>query len=177
MDPYEALGVAPTATDGEIRASYLRLARRHHPDSHAAGDPQERSRNESRMQEINAAWAVLGDPRRRRAHDADRRAAAAGGASSTIDPEDDPYRFEPFDDEFDDGFTLADEPGVRTHGRALSVTPALLFAVGVVSFIVGGLTGLLPLVGLAALCLVFSVLGFLIVPFIALSASKRAEQG
>ena len=31
-DPYEVLGLQPTATSVEIRAAYLRLAKKHHPD-------------------------------------------------------------------------------------------------------------------------------------------------
>ena len=32
MSHYDTLGVAPTATDEEIRAAYKRLAMKHHPD-------------------------------------------------------------------------------------------------------------------------------------------------
>ena len=32
VDPYEVLGLEPGATHAEIRAAYLRLAKKHHPD-------------------------------------------------------------------------------------------------------------------------------------------------
>ena len=57
---YDVLGVAPTASADEVRAAYRRAARDHHPD--AGGDGL-------RMQDLNAAWRVLGDPIRRAAYD------------------------------------------------------------------------------------------------------------
>ena len=62
-DPYAVLEVSPTATDAEIKAAYRRLVKQHHPD--AGGDDQ-------RMLALNAAWEVLGDAERRRAHDRSR---------------------------------------------------------------------------------------------------------
>jgi hypothetical protein len=66
---YDTLGVPETATTVEIRASYICLARVNHPDFHATDDPQSRELAESRMREINAAWAVLGHEKRRRDYD------------------------------------------------------------------------------------------------------------
>jgi len=57
---YDVLGVGVTATPEEVRAAYRLAARDHHPD--AGGDA-------GRMQEVNAAWHVLGDPVRRAAYD------------------------------------------------------------------------------------------------------------
>lgn len=57
---YEVLGVATTATADEVRAAYRRAARDHHPDFGGDG---------LRMQDLNAAWHVLGDPIRRAAYD------------------------------------------------------------------------------------------------------------
>ncbi|MGQ5702496.1 TerB family tellurite resistance protein [Sandaracinobacteroides sp. A072] len=60
-DPHSVLGVAPGATETEIRAAYRRLARDHHPDRHMAeGTPPEFIRvAEARMAAINAAYAAL----------------------------------------------------------------------------------------------------------------------
>jgi DnaJ like chaperone protein len=60
-DPHSVLGVAPGASEAEIRAAYRRLARDHHPDRHMAeGTPPEFIRvAEARMASINAAYAVL----------------------------------------------------------------------------------------------------------------------
>src|SRR5665213_1945029 len=66
---YDILGVAPAASAETIKAAYVRLIKRHHPDN--AGPQGLRL-----SQEINAAYAVLGDPQRRAAYDADIRRAA-----------------------------------------------------------------------------------------------------
>jgi hypothetical protein len=76
---YEVLGVSPSASSDQVRAAYRAAARDHHPD---AGGEQ------SRMQAVNAAWRVLGDPARRAAYDRalSRGAGAArpaGAAGST----------------------------------------------------------------------------------------------
>jgi len=67
IDPYRALDVDRTASQGEIREAYRALARRFHPD--VADDPQ----RQSRMVRINAAWELLGDPDRRARWDEDQR--------------------------------------------------------------------------------------------------------
>lgn len=77
---YEVLGVSMRATDDEVRTAYRRAARDHHPDT--GGDP-------ARMSDLNAAWHVLGDPRRRAAYDrqlATRPAAGAGRARAADGP-------------------------------------------------------------------------------------------
>ena len=74
MSHYEVLGVSPSASSEQVRAAYRAAARDHHPD--AGGD-------QSRMQAVNAAWQVLGDPVRRAAYDrALSRGAAGAGASA-----------------------------------------------------------------------------------------------
>jgi len=75
------LGVLPGASFTEIRAAYLSLARRFHPDM--AGGSAER------MRELNQAWSVLGDDRQRRAYDLRIGAARIGddGPDSPVDAE------------------------------------------------------------------------------------------
>ena len=70
-DPYAVLEVLPSATAAEIKAAYRRLVKQHHPD--AGGDDQ-------RMLALNAAWEVLSDVERRRAHD---RTRLSSGRSTT----------------------------------------------------------------------------------------------
>ena len=54
-DPYKVLGVSPSATDAEIKATYRSLARRYHPDNYA-NDEEGAKRASERMKEINAAY-------------------------------------------------------------------------------------------------------------------------
>jgi curved DNA-binding protein CbpA len=75
-DPYAVLGVAHDAEASAIAAAYRALARQHHPDV----APDEGALQ--RMAEINAAWTILRDPRRRWAWDrANRVIRTPGGAS------------------------------------------------------------------------------------------------
>ncbi len=74
-DPYAVLEVARTASADEIRAAYLRLAARYHPDQHH-GNPLEELAS-SRMAEINRAYELLSDRPRRAAFDAGARTQAA----------------------------------------------------------------------------------------------------
>jgi len=67
VDLYALLQVDASADAARIRTAYRALAAVFHPD-HAGAD------GEPRMREINAAWEVLGDAKRRAAYDAERRA-------------------------------------------------------------------------------------------------------
>ena len=71
---YERLGVAPDATDEELRTAYRHRARQLHPDARhelTAGP----------MAELNEAWRVLRDPERRRTYDAGLPGANGGAAA------------------------------------------------------------------------------------------------
>ena len=59
-DPYTILGVARTATEKQIRAAFLKLAKTTHPDLNP-GDPTA----EARFKSINAANDLLSDAERR----------------------------------------------------------------------------------------------------------------
>ena len=65
-DFYEVLGLRRDATEAEIKTAYRDLARRLHPDV-ARGE--EKAAAESRMKELNEAYAVLSDPQRRAHYD------------------------------------------------------------------------------------------------------------
>jgi curved DNA-binding protein len=64
-DYYRALGVPQNASDGEIKKAYRKLAMQYHPDRNHG---KEKWANE-KFKEINEAYAVLGDPQKRKQYD------------------------------------------------------------------------------------------------------------
>lgn len=83
-DLYEVLGVSRTADEATIRSAYRRLAKEHHPDVHG-GSPEA----EQRFKELQAAYEVLRDPRRRGAYDrygvAGLRGMGGAGGGNGVD--------------------------------------------------------------------------------------------
>lgn len=78
-NPYEVLGVAPTASDDDLKRAYRRRLREAHPDTGGSSAEFER---------VQQAWQRVGTPAARSAYDSGREAGAggatwsAGGASS-----------------------------------------------------------------------------------------------
>jgi len=64
MTHYATLGVAENASPDDIKKAFRSLASKHHPDK--GGDT-------ARFQEIQAAYAVIGDEQKRAQYDAERR--------------------------------------------------------------------------------------------------------
>lgn len=60
-DYYSILGVAKGASDDEIKKAYRKLAHQHHPDKGGKDD--------TRFKEINEAYQVLGDQKKRQTYD------------------------------------------------------------------------------------------------------------
>ena len=77
-DPYEVLGVARDASKDEIKSSYRKLAREHHPDV----NPDEVGAEE-RFKDISAAYGVLSDDDKRARYDE----FGAAGLKEGFDPE------------------------------------------------------------------------------------------
>lgn len=61
---YEVLGVTRSATEGEVKAAWRELARKLHPDK--AGSTEQST---DEFAELSKAYAVLRDPKSRRAYD------------------------------------------------------------------------------------------------------------
>ncbi|MDO5426688.1 MAG: DnaJ domain-containing protein, partial [Coriobacteriia bacterium] len=59
-DYYKTLGVSKDADDKEIKKAFRKLAQKYHPD--AGGD-------EEKFKEINEAYEVLSDPKKRQVYD------------------------------------------------------------------------------------------------------------
>jgi len=74
VDYWEVLGLAPGASEDEIRRTYRRLALQWHPDRNR-GD----AHAEERFKEISEAYAVLTDPVKRRAWEAARERGGPTG--------------------------------------------------------------------------------------------------
>ena len=66
LDAYAVLGVAPDASQEELKDAHRRLVRRHHPDLAAAEDRPAATR---RVQRINVAYGLVRDPKARAAYD------------------------------------------------------------------------------------------------------------
>lgn len=57
MDPYEVLGVSPSASPEEIRSAYMALVKKYHPDRYQ--DSNLKKQAEDKMKKINAAYDML----------------------------------------------------------------------------------------------------------------------
>lgn len=63
-DCYEVLGVPKTASDGEIKKAFFKLAKQYHPDA----NPGDKTA-EARFKEVNEAYSVLSDSEKRARYD------------------------------------------------------------------------------------------------------------
>jgi hypothetical protein len=157
---YQLLGVLPTASTAEIRAAYLQLARRWHPDAGGSAD---------RMRALNAAWAVLGDTRRRDEYDA---ALGMPPPSATINGPADPP---PGAGETLTVEDLDDGPLhlVRPLNGIVTVLPVALFAAAVVSGILGMMLMSGGFLGLAIVLFGASVALMILLPLIQMTRGGR----
>jgi len=72
-DYYEILGVARDDNSSEIKKAYRRLALKWHPDRNKSAEA------EKRFKEINEAYEILSNPKKRQAYDQFGHAAFSGG--------------------------------------------------------------------------------------------------
>lgn len=81
-DYYEILGVAKTATEAELKSAYRKLALQWHPDKHA----DDKKAAEEKFKEINEAYQVLSDPKKKQAYDQFGHSAFEGAAGMGGNP-------------------------------------------------------------------------------------------
>jgi curved DNA-binding protein CbpA len=72
-DPYKALGLSRDASQDDIRKAHRKLVRKYHPDANPE-DP----RAEGRFKEIQQAYEVLSDEKKRREYDEGLRTSSRG---------------------------------------------------------------------------------------------------
>ncbi len=77
-NPYEVLGVPRKASQDEIKSAFRKLAAKHHPDRNAGDESAQ-----DRFKEINAAYQILSDPKRRKMFD---RFGQAGANAASGNP-------------------------------------------------------------------------------------------
>ncbi|MCX8008893.1 MAG: DnaJ domain-containing protein [Patescibacteria group bacterium] len=92
-DYYEILGVSKSATMDEIKRAYRKLALEWHPDRNKSPEANEK------FKEINEAYEVLSDPKKRQTYDQFGHAAfqpGSGGFGSQGSPFSGGFRYGPF---------------------------------------------------------------------------------
>ena len=62
-DPYQVLGISPSASDEEVKEAYRKLSQQYHPDMQSGNSVMEDIANE-KMADINAAYDEIMNQRR-----------------------------------------------------------------------------------------------------------------
>ena len=178
MTHYEVLGVESDAAAPVIRRAYLAKARTVHPDYHADADAATRARAEREMRQLNAAWEVLGDERRRAEYDDGLRVASRQvmreRPAGTPSPE-----FVPYSDDDTDYAALLDDAGPgngATIPRAVQLAPPLLLGFGLFGLSVGLVTGIAAVLALGIVCVLLSGIAFVLTPALAVMRSLDSDR-
>ncbi len=79
-DYYEILGVEKTASQAQLKQAYRKLALKFHPDRNKSADAEEK------FKEINEAYQVLSDDKKRQAYDQFGHAAFSGAGGMGSNP-------------------------------------------------------------------------------------------
>ena len=69
---YDTLGVSQNASDNEIKKAYRSLSLKYHPDRNKTVEAQ------TKMQNINDAYSILGDSSKRKQYDLELKLGARG---------------------------------------------------------------------------------------------------
>ncbi|KIL64242.1 hypothetical protein M378DRAFT_106405 [Amanita muscaria Koide BX008] len=100
IELYELLGIAPNATEDDIKKAYRKKAKEHHPDKNINNPDASQ-----KFQEMLAAYEILNDPESRELYDRFGVDGLSKGAGPNMDPSD---LFSQF---FDGGFAFDFGPG------------------------------------------------------------------
>jgi curved DNA-binding protein CbpA len=121
-DLYALLGVLPGAAPEIIRAVYLALAKKYHPDSSGSAT------SEDKLKEINAAYEILRDPARRREYDATRPQQDDGTGQYEPDVDDEDLFVDDHQSDWDFAIEyLPDLGGTLLRVAAISPTLSIVF--------------------------------------------------
>ncbi|MEB3325416.1 MAG: DnaJ domain-containing protein [Cyanobacteriota bacterium] len=114
MDYWQVLGLEPGADPARLKQAFREQARRWHPDLNG-NDPVA----EERFKLVNEAYAVLTDPRRRRAWEAGEEPGGGGGAAN------DPFSsgFPDFQSYLDTLFGSPSEPSMGEDESRVTASP------------------------------------------------------
>ncbi len=85
-DYYKMLGVTQSATERELKKAYRMAALKWHPDKNN-GSEEQRKEAEEKFKDVNEAYEVLSDPRKRQRYDnGDDLEDMGGGGMGGVDP-------------------------------------------------------------------------------------------
>src|SRR5437764_12185241 len=83
---YDTLEISESASAEQIRSAYLKMAREYHPDRVPEHLTKLRADAEDKFKQVQAAWAVLGDPAKRRRYDLSDRVHEVPSSPSPAQP-------------------------------------------------------------------------------------------
>lgn len=113
-DYYAVMGVAPEATQDDIKSAYKKLARKHHPDVNKEKDALKH------FTDIGEAYEALGDPEKRKEYDEIRLGGWRDGQEYTAPRpphSDHSRRFDPNDEQFSEFFSTLFGTQHRNHSQ------------------------------------------------------------
>ncbi|MEV0284800.1 J domain-containing protein [Kribbella sp. NPDC050820] len=120
MDPYEILGVAPTATEDDLDHAFRSLVRQLHPDTRTPSEPDPDA--DDRLHHLLNAYATLRDPIRRAAYDRTQTPPLAATARTHQ-----PATTQPAQSRFEPAIRVGPvhwEPARQTTGRGVAPSQA-----------------------------------------------------